>query len=120
MSRRKKEEPDGMEGEEIEWGVDTSKLGGETVAAYYYNGRRTMTVTFRRFVGKLPKVGGWAMTSGGTVSLYTEEDDGEPITIRGFFPKISYQADPDLDGNWLIEGVEILNDHVELKLIQYD
>ena len=94
MSRRKKEKPDGMEGEEIERNVE-----GETVTAYYYKGRKTLTVAFRRFVGKLPKVGGWAMISGGTVSLYTEEDDGEPITIRGFFPKISYQADPDLDGN---------------------
>lgn len=125
MSRRKKEKPDGMKCEKTEVVLD-----GETVTAYYYNGRKTMTASFRMFVGKLPKVGGWARIRGGWVWVWTEDDPTsapsariflpQTASARIFLPQTGYQPDPALDGDWLIEGVEILNDHVEVKLIQYD
>ena len=83
MSRRKKEKPDDMEGEEI-------------------------------------KVGGWATIRGGFVWVWTEDDPTSALSARIFLPLTGYQPDPAMDGDWLIEGVEILNDHVEVKLIQYD
>lgn len=115
MSRRKKEKPDGMKCEKTEVVSD-----GETVTAYYYNGRKTMTVTSRIFVGKPPRVGGWVEIIGGRVLIWTEDNPDGSWLPKGFICAMDGPADSaDIDGGWQIEGVKILNDHLEMKLIQY-
>ena len=116
MSRRKKEKPDGMKGEKIKVNVD-----GEMVEAYFYSNRKTLTITSRIFVGKPPKVGGWAEIIGGRVLIWTEDSPDGSWLPKGFVCAMDGPDAPaDNDGDWLIEGVKILNDHLEMKLIQYD
>ncbi len=80
--------------------LDETELGYTIVPS-----RIEAEVSMKYFVGDPPKVGGWAFIKSGRISF----DDGTPSFEWA-------EEKNELNGNWLIVGVEILEDCLQLKL----